>query len=165
MIRKIIISSVFLLAMISSQAQNLDRITISTGGNSTNEVSYSIGETFNLALSDGDFTLDMGSQGSEDDTGGNTNYVSVENVISDNNQVACYPNPTNGVIYFTAGKTTSETLFVQIIDINGKIVFSKSVTKSVIMDCDLTNLTAGNYILSISDENRHNIGSAKFVKQ
>ena len=94
-----------------------------------------------------------------------TNYVSVENVISENNQISCYPNPTSGIIYFNAGEITSETLFVEIIDINGKIVFSKSVTKSVIMDCDLTNLTAGNYILSINNEKGQNIGSAKFVKQ
>ncbi len=51
MIRKIIISSVLLLAMIGLQAQNLDRITISAGGSATDEVSYSIGETFNSSIS------------------------------------------------------------------------------------------------------------------
>lgn len=63
MIRKIIISSVFLLTMIGLQAQNLDRITISAGGNATDEVSYSIGETFNFALADGDIYFNTGNIG------------------------------------------------------------------------------------------------------
>lgn len=151
--------------MISLQAQELDRITISAGGSSTNEVSYSIGETFNLALADGDFVLETGSQGSTGNTGGDNNYTSVETVISNNNKVACYPNPTNGMIYFNAGKATNEMLTIQIVDISGKIVISKSVAKSTIMDCDLTNLNAGNYILSVNGENGQIIGSAKFVKQ
>ena len=71
MIRKIIISSVILLAVFGLQAQNLDRITISAGGSSTDEVSYSIGETFNFALADGDIVIETGSQGSTGDTGGN----------------------------------------------------------------------------------------------
>ncbi len=163
--QKIIISSVFLLIITSLQAQNLDRITISAGGNVTDKVSFSIGETFNLILAGGDFILETGSQGSKGNTGGNNNFVSEDNVISEKNHIYCYPNPTKNVIYFNAGNVTNETLTVQIIDISGKIVVSKKVSKSTIMDCKLTDLVAGYYILSVSGENGQVIGSAKFIKQ
>ncbi len=120
----------------------------------------------NFALADGDIILETGSQGSITNTGGTANnFVSVENVISANKKIACYPNPAKNMIYFNAGEITNEMLFVQIIDISGKTVFSKSVIKSSIMDCDLTKIKAGNYILSVNGENGQIIGSTKFVKR
>lgn len=164
MYKKIIISIVFLLAVIGLQAQNLDRITISAGGNATDEVSYSIGETFNFAVADGDIVIETGSQGSTGNTGGNNNFVKVETVVTGNNQLSVYPNPTNATVYFNAGKVDNGNLQVVITDITGKQVVTKSVSKSVIMDCDLSSLTSGNYIMSVYDNQNKIIGTAKIIK-
>ncbi len=147
------------------KGQNFDRITISAGGSATDNVSYTIGETFNLAIAkDGNIKLETGMQGSTSNTGGDNNFLKIETVISNDLKLACYPNPAKDVLYFTLSKQTKGKLFITITNTNGQIVFSEATEYRNMMDCNIKNLQAGSYILSVSSENKQAEGKLKFVK-
>jgi len=60
------------------QSQNLDRISLSSGGDSNNEFQYVIGESFNFNMAAGaTFFIETGSLASSDNTGGDNNFTRV----------------------------------------------------------------------------------------
>jgi len=148
----------------SLSAQDLDRVTLSAGGNATDEVSYVIGETFNFALADGDIILETGSQGSTDNTGGTA--TSIEQVQRKGGlTISCYPNPATDNLYFSV-KGLNETNFtVLVLDVNGKLLQQNEIKYSKIMQCQVQNLATGNYFLSLVNVNGKVYGVKKFIKK
>jgi len=108
------------IALSNIQAQTLDRIAISSGGNSTDEVSYVIGEVFNLSLSDGNYSFDTGTQGGTGNTGGDNNYTTIEQIAT-LNLISCYPNPASDIIYFNFKGEKIKNISIQIFDISGEV--------------------------------------------
>lgn len=145
-------------------AQNLDRITLSSGGATTDEVSYVIGETFNFAIAGGDIILETGSQGSADDTGGDNNYTAIAQ-IAEAKQINCYPNPATSEISFSIKGVEDANLQVMIFDINGKLLQVSEIQRSTIITYDIKSFAAGSYILSVSNAEGEIYGVTKFVKQ
>ena len=89
-----------MLSGFSTFSQNLDRISISSGGKATEEVNFVIGETFNfLFASNGTITIETGTLSSTGNTGGFPNLVSIEQIASIR-KIACYLNPATDAIYF-----------------------------------------------------------------
>ena len=149
----------------SLQAQDLDRITLSAGGDATNQVSYVIGETFNFALADGNITLETGSQGSTENTGGTGGDVTKINNIESKYKVSCYPNPVKETIFFNLQAKDINELTVLIFDINGKLMQTKNTKHTEIMKCDVQELANGTYFLSLANKNGVINGVTKFIKQ
>ena len=72
-----------------------------------------------------------------------SNYTN-SGIISDAGQPLCFPNPSNGTLYFN-----SMPLAVEIYDITGRQVYSGGLKSSL----NLTNLTSGYYSIVVTKEN------------
>ncbi len=151
------------LGLSNLQAQILDRISISSGGSSTDEVSYVLGEVFNLALSDGNYTFETGTEGGTNNTGGDS-YNTIEQIAT-LNLISCYPNPANDIIYFNFKGKEIKNMSVQIFDISGELISVEETHFGNIMTCNIQKLAPGNYFLCVTDKNGKIIGASKFVKQ
>ena len=160
--------TIFLIAFLCAwklDAQNLDRISISTGGNATNEVNFVIGETFNFSLAkNGTVTVESGTLTSTENTGGLQNTVSVEKV-AEIKKIACYPNPATDAIYFAINDKKQSSLIVNVFDLSGKLLLSEKTQNLDIMKLDLQSITKGNYISTLSNSKGVVLGSFQFIKQ
>lgn len=155
----------FLTIWVFSNAQNLDRISISSGGASTNDVSYVIGETFNFTMTDGaDLTIETGSQGSEDYTGGDNNYTLIKE-LAENQALNCFPNPATNYIYIETGLETNSLVILQVYDVNGKLLHQGKTTAGLHLKVDVQSLVTGIYFISLISNTNEILGSTKFNKQ
>ena len=162
---KIILISIMILSSFFGFSQNLDRISISTGGNSTNEINFVIGETFNFAMADkATVVIETGTLGSTQNTGGLQNMVSVEQVATIK-KIACYPNPATDAIYFAINDKKQTSLIVNVFDLSGKLLLSTKTENLDIMKLDIQSITQGNYIATISNSQSVVLGSFQFIKQ
>jgi uncharacterized repeat protein (TIGR01451 family) len=76
------------------------------------------------------------------------NFVSssgINQVVSSNNQVRVYPNPSNGSFVIELNSTTKQT--VQVYDINGKLVLSQTINGKTSIDA--SSLNEGVYNISL----------------
>ncbi len=87
-------------------------------------------------------------------------YVGINNILD--NEISISPNPTTGIvnINLTDLKDLSG-LSLQIIDITGKIIYSKD--KACLVTIDISNQPAGIYFIKIQTENE--IITRKLIKQ
>jgi len=163
--KKLILFSCLILFGFSSFSQNLDRISISSGGSSTDEVNYVIGETFNFSMaSGGNITVETGTLGSTENTGGLQNTVSIEQVAIIK-KIACYPNPTTNAIYFAINDKNQNSLIVNVFDLTGKLLMSSQTENMDIMKLDLQSISQGSYISTVSNSKGEVLGSFQFIKQ
>ena len=162
---KIFIITILVLSGTSIFSQNLDRISISTGGNATNEVNFVIGETFNFAMADNaTVTIETGTLGSSGNTGGLQNTVSIEKVAVIK-KIACYPNPATDAIYFAINDKKHSSLIVNVFDLSGRLLLSSKTDNLDIMKLDIQSITKGNYIATVSNSQSVVLGSFQFIKQ
>lgn len=82
------------------------------------------------------------------------------NSQSSNSQMTIYPNPGSSNFTIQSDKTISQ---IQIFDITGKIVFSKSNIEKSLLQVDISNFENGVYIVEIIDENNDQI-TQKLIK-
>jgi len=162
------INLILLAAMLltfTARAQNLDRISISSGGSATNEVNYVLGETFNFTMAQGGtVTIESGTLGSTENSGGLQNTVSVKRV-SELKPLACYPNPATDAVYFTLNNRAHNVLVVNVFDTSGKLLVSEKSANADILKLDVQTLAQGTYFTSVSDANRTVLGSFQFIKK
>jgi hypothetical protein len=162
---KIILISTLILFGFSDFSQNLDRISISSGGSATDVVNYVIGETFNFSMaSGGNITVETGTLGSTENSGGLQNTVSIEQVAVIK-KIACYPNPTTDAIYFAINDKNQNALIVNVFDLSGKLLLSSKTENMCIMKLDLQSITQGSYIAAVSNSKGEVLGSFQFIKQ
>jgi len=77
--------------------------------------------------------------------------VSLEN--QDNNLINIYPNPSNGIFYLDYKNLNSEKLEISIVDLTGKIIYSKYIENNN-LEIDLTNFSKGLYIISFKTDSK-----------
>jgi len=153
----------FIVFCVFCNAQNLDRISMSSGGAATNEVNYVIGETFNFTLAEGDVILETGSQGSEDDTGGDVVYTQVQEIAL-NNPMECYPNPVSDILTVRSGLKVGIKINFLIYNANGQIVYQKKQINQDELSIDLKNFIPGIYHLAIIENETKNLNAVKVIK-
>ncbi len=162
---KIFLISTLILFGFSAFSQNLDRISISSGGSATDVVNYVIGETFNFSMASGGYiTVETGTLGSTENTGGLQNTVSIEQVAIIK-KIACYPNPTTDAIYFAINDKNQNSLIVNVFDLTGKLLLSSKTENMDIMKLDLQSISQGSYISTVSNSKGEVLGSFQFIKQ
>ena len=84
-------------------------------------------------------------------------YTSTNGIDSNNDQeMAIYPNPTNGVLYVKSGSSVQK---IELIDISGNTLISETSSNSI----DLSNLPVGVYFLKVYTNDK--VVSKKVVKQ
>ena len=84
-------------------------------------------------------------------------YVST-NELSNKNQIAVYPNPTNSIINIVDEFNQFQNATIQIKNYLGQVVYTNSFTNQI----DLSNFSSGMYFLTIHDKN--NIKTVKITK-
>ncbi len=162
--KKIILFSFLILFGFSTFSQNLDRISLSSGGSSTDQVNYVLGETFNFTVADGaNIVIETGTLGSTDNSGGDNNFTVVKE-IAETKPLQCYPNPATDFINIVTNQSLSGKTIFTIYDISGKVIKMQSLENSEIQTMNVSNLSVGTYFISVSDNKLQFLGSLKFIK-
>ena len=156
--------------------------TISVGGNSCSSVlengkSISLFATDNITLLPG-FHAELGSNFSAQIiTNGSLKSANIDNVealndknnIYDNSTVIIqesykvYPNPNNGSFIIELSGALNDYQKIEVIDLNGNIIFQTSHFSTNIVLIDLSNNQKGIYILRITSKNK--IATNKIISQ
>lgn len=151
---------------ISGYSQNLDRVTLSSGGVSNDGISATIGELFVFSINGSGISLDAGGQSDVEETGGIPSLTtSVSSVIVQNAKVLVYPNPVAEVLNLQINGLNSETVAFQIFDVLGTLVLQQTKTSAYrIFKIEVSQLKSGNYFIKGYSVNGENIGEIKFIK-
>jgi hypothetical protein len=83
-----------------ANAQNLDRMSLSSGGAAGDNVNYVLGETFNFTMATGGsdgISLESGSLSSDENTGGDIPTI-LQEASELPSQIECYPNPVSDIL-------------------------------------------------------------------
>jgi len=158
-----------MLLTIGVRAQNLDRMSLSSGGAATDNVNYVLGETFNFTLAQGGtISLETGTLSSTGNTGGQNNFVKVLN-FDKVSQLTVYPNPAVEFANLNlTGFQNLSGLLLAVYDAYGKVVKMHAVDTAGLylpVNIDVAQLPAGVYFISVSDVSLKPVATAKFVKQ
>ena len=147
-------------------AQNLDRVTLSSGGISNDGISATIGELFVFSINADGISLDAGGQSDNTDTGGIPDVPgSAPTVIQQNTQVFVYPNPVDDMLNLQINGLNSETVAFQVFDVLGKIVLQQTKSSAdKIFQIEVSELKTGNYFIKGYSVAGENIGEIKFIK-
>ncbi len=95
---RILILVVLLLSVLAANAQNLDRMSLSSGGAAGDNVNYVLGETFNFTMAvGGNISLESGSLSSEENTGGDIPTI-LQEASEMPSSIDCYPNPVTDIL-------------------------------------------------------------------
>jgi hypothetical protein len=78
-----------------------------------------------------------------------------------NSEIKIYPNPTNDFVTIQVPKNF-ENNQVEILDLSGKILFSKTLSESALLD--LSHLYAGTYFIRII-QNQQVLGINRIIKR
>ena len=162
--KKLTLLLLFTAVWAFSNAQNLDRISMSSGGASTNEVNYVIGETFNFTMAEGDIILEAGSLGSDDDTGGDIIYTQVQEIAL-NNPMKCYPNPVTDFLTVQTGLASGVEIKLLVYNSNGQVVYQTTQLTQSEFRINLNNLSPGIYHLAIIENETKALNAVKIIKQ
>lgn len=81
------------------------------------------------------------------------------------NNFTVYPNPSSGVIYFTASNMGVESYKVTVHDISGKVIFMKEYSGSETVNSIDLNLSNGVYLMQLTDKSNGEVYKQKFVIQ
>jgi hypothetical protein len=151
-----------------TNAQNLDRVTISSGGISADEISATIGEVFVFSVSDGDISFDAGGQSDEENTGGltdNDTPIKSPEIVANNKKITVYPNPVQDNLNMQINGLENSAISFQIYDATGKLVKQHNANNSDFMyQIRVNELPQGNYFIKGFTAKGESIGEIKFIK-
>jgi hypothetical protein len=145
------------------QAQNFDRIAISSGGISSDTINATIGEVFVFSVSGGGISLNSGSQSDTNNTGGIfTTATKTENTQS---QILVYPNPVKEYMNLRIIGLNSETIAFNVYDATGRLVIQEnSIGENNLYRIQVKQLTQGNYFIQGYTPKGETIGKINFIK-
>lgn len=76
--------------------------------------------------------------------------VDVEDITADNNSIEVYPNPTSGQLNITFNNINNEDVTVELFDVLGKLVSTKTFVGEINCAMDISNYAEGVYVLKVS---------------
>lgn len=76
-------------------------------------------------------------------------------------QIKVYPNPTSQMLYVSHPK--QNTFSVQIVDLNGKLLYGGSITKE--QPLDVSNYSQGIYLITVEDKETNKKNIYKIIKK
>jgi len=144
-------------------AQNLDRVALSSGGISTDTINATIGEIFVFSVSNTGINIDAGSQSDQGNTGGITTNVSFN--AKSQSDILIYPNPVDDFVNLKINGLKSEIIAFQVFDVAGKLVLNlNSIGKNSLFRINVNSLSKGNYFIIGYSSQGESVGQIKFVK-
>lgn len=147
----------------SVTAQNVDRLSLSSGGYSGDSMNVTLGEVFVFTLSGGNITLESGTQGST----GNTGIVTGAEITEDAawGTLLLFPNPVSDFLNFQIDGFDDDYLYIQVFDMSGREVFThNTVANSGLFSVNISALPSGVYIFSGTTRQGLSVGKVKFTK-
>jgi len=139
----------FLLFAAMANAQNLDRISMSSGGAAGDNVNYVLGETFNFTMATGGsngISLESGSLSSEENTGGDIPTI-LQEASEMPSQIECYPNPVSDILTIDFNCTEGVTS-VAVFNALGQMVL-QAPANSEKAYLNVKALPTGSYFVSV----------------
>ena len=148
-----------LLASTTCFSQTISKQVIGTAGktqtNSNLKVSWTTGEPVVGLMTAGGNQLGNGYYPAMD-----IQALSIDDVTL-NVEIKVYPNPTSQSLYVFHPDLTS--FQIQIVDMNGKQVYSGNIQKEVPLD--VSSYTKGMYLVTIEDTTNHRKNTYKIIKK
>ena len=148
-----------LLASTTCFSQTISKQVIGTAGktqsNSNLKVSWTTGEPVVGLMTAGGNQLGNGYYPAMD-----IQALSIDDVAL-NVEIMLYPNPTSQSLYVSHPDLTS--FQIQIVDLNGKQVYSGTIEKEVPLD--VSSYTQGMYMVTIEDTTTHKKNTYKIIKK
>lgn len=145
------------------QAQNLDRVAISSGGISSDTLNATIGEIFVFSVSESGISLDAGAQSDQNNTGGMT--TTITKAETNQTEMLVYPNPVEDFLNLQIIGLSSETVSFQVYDAVGKLVLQhNSIGTNNLHRLQVKQLQQGNYFIQGYTPKGESIGQIKFIK-
>lgn len=163
-IRLIPVLIIFLLINVCDvTAQNLDRLSLSSGGYSGDSMNVTLGEVFIFTLSGGNIALESGSQSSTGNTGTVTEAEISEDAVW--GTLLLFPNPVSDFLNFSIDGFDDSFLYIQVFDMSGREVFAHNVVANTgLFTINISALPSGVYIFSGTTRQGLSVGKVKFTK-
>ncbi len=161
---------IFTTFVLYTNAQNLDRVIISSGGISADKISATIGEVFVFSIINGDFSFAAGGQSDEEDTGGltnrNTPTQKKAKIYANNKQITLFPNPVYDFLNIQIKGLENPAISFQIFDATGKLVKQHNANNSdFLYQIGVNEFPPGNYFIKGFTAKGESIGEIRFTKQ
>ena len=148
-IKSILVLVSLLLYTMVVNAQNLDRISMSSGGAAGDNLNFVLGETFNFTMATGGsdgISLESGSLSSEENTGGDIPTI-LQEASEMPSQIECYPNPVTDILTVDFNGTEGVT-GVAVFNALGQMVLQTSANGEKAY-LNVKTLPAGSYFVSV----------------
>ncbi|MEI6822950.1 MAG: T9SS type A sorting domain-containing protein [Bacteroidota bacterium] len=145
------------------QAQNLDRVAISSGGISSDTLNATIGEIFVFNVNSSGINISSGSQNGTGNTGGMP--TTINETKNSQPEILVYPNPVDDLLNLQINGMSTKTISFQVFNISGKLVLQyNSVGVNNLYQLHLRQLSPGNYFIQGYTTKGETIGKIKFIK-
>ena len=92
-----------------------------------------------------------------------TKTASLSTQTIENNLLSLYPNPSSQVLYVSHPDLNSNSLGIQIVDLNGKQMYSGTIQKNVPLD--VSTYTPGMYLVTIENRETNKKNTYKIIKK
>lgn len=156
----ILLSLLFSLSV--SKAQNLDRMSLSSGGGAVDNLNYVLGETFNFTLATGgNIVIETGSLASDENTGIELPDKLGE-FVTDNSQISCYPNPVHHLLIVDFNGVEGATGVIVLNELGQAVMQARPNGEKAYLN--VCSLSSGGYFLMTLSGNKV-LGINKIVKQ
>lgn len=156
------LSLIFLLIQFNAVAQTDVRTLITTAGdsykNNAYQLNWSIGEIMIETYTGNASYLNQGFHQSEYEI-----KTSINEPIDKQLKIRLYPNPSSKVIYLQINEQINTGLTYQLVNIEGKVLFTKAITKNI-EKLLIEHFPAGLYFIKIIDKTKKIISTFKIQK-
>lgn len=163
--KKLKLSAILLLGLglTGLDAQNLDRVALSSGGIASDTLNATIGEIFVFSVNGSGINLDAGSQSDQSNTGGIvTTAIQIEKAPT---EILVYPNPVQDFLNLQIYGINSETVSFQVYDSGGKLIMQQNnLGANNLYQIQVKQLPQGNYFIHGYTPKGKTIGKINFIK-
>ena len=161
---KIFINLILLIFLInySSFCQSISEKVISSAGdfytNGNTSLSWTLGECVTETYNTTNSILTQGFQQYY------YSVTAVENCLPDEYNIYAYPNPASNFINICFDLPVKKDVLIELFDINGNKLFSKSSDSKNIFQIDITNFSSSIYFLKIIEDKDKLLKTFKIIK-
>jgi len=87
--------------------------------------------------------------------------VGTEDIFTGAEHFKTYPNPNKGIFFFEKTDKSPINGTIELLDLSGKIIFSKKMKNQIRGKVDLPNLASGNYFIRLFEKEKIFVGQVK----
>lgn len=123
--------------------------------NSTNQLSWTLGEPVIETFSDAKSVITQGFQQSK------LTITAIDQISENEFKMKVYPNPVSSALTIEVSEV--EKINLSLFDLNGKLLFQKEL-KKIVETVDMLNFIPGSYFLTVCSGNGKHLQTFKVIK-